>query len=184
MTRAHARRSSGTAKTRLFRASRSLARVFLTLFVLRVAPAYADPSTVEVTVLTNPAGISFSLEPKAPNLAPPMLELRAGHPLRAWLVPELGVALLVYPEYVGELRIGARLSPWSTATNQAVAGLYVRPGASALLSLSGFDAGPSLELGEILRHDRLHAIIAIGSTYALLHPRWVLELRVGVGATF
>lgn len=152
------------------------------LLAARAGAATPPPSSV--VVVTNPRGASLSLSPKSPNFSPPAVELRCGHRVAPWLVPEIGVALLVLPEHIPELRIGTRIHAFAGAQHSIVRDFFARPGAQILLTTAGTDGGPGLEIGLALRGGGLLGLVSLGSNYYVRRPRLVAELRLGVGFQF
>lgn len=130
-------------------------------------------------------GVSFSLgRRRVINTAPPIAELRlARRVTRApWLVPEVGLGLVVFPEAVPFVGLGLRAHPLHSVP--VVRHLFARGGVQALTVVDGFDLALGAELGAAIERGRLVGLIATGADRALVGPRLMLLARLGVGFTF
>jgi hypothetical protein len=147
------------------------------------APASAEPPRRSVVVLAA-TGVSLTLgDHRVVNNAPPSGELRLGwrtrHRLR--VTPEAVVAGFVYPELVGAVGVGVRLNPLPATAG--LRHLFVR-GAVQVLAARGSDVAPGVETGAAVEGGRLIAWLGLGADRFLVHPRLVVQARLGVGVWF
>lgn len=132
-------------------------------------------------------GKSLTSDRRVDNLAPPSVELRYGYrlPAQPLVRLEAGLAIVVFPEHIPELRLGARAHVLQPLTMAPVArDLFIGAHLQTLVSIDGFDLAPNLEVGLAVERSRLVGVLAIGVSRYLRGPRLVTEARVGVGFTF
>ena len=149
-------------------------------------PAAAADEQHSVVAIAS-VGKSLSTERRVDNLAPPWVELRYAYEPTSQPLVRLtaGLAVIVFPEHIPELRIGARVHPLQPVTRAPVArDLFVAASLQTLLSIDGFDVAPHLEVGVCAEASRLVGFAAIGVSRYLRGPRLVTEARIGVGFTF
>lgn len=145
--------------------------------------AEPHPPEHSVTVLSS-TGMSFALgDRRAANLAPPSVELRLaramGWPRRVSF--DVNLVGYAYPETVVAAGVGVRVHPLS---NLPVGDIwYVRAATHALLA-RGSDLALSAESGLALEHARLLGWLGVGVDRFLLHPRAVVQVKVGFGVAF
>jgi hypothetical protein len=149
----------------------------------RGAEPRPDPRYTAVALTA--VGSSFTLgDRRAVNRAPPSAEVRLGlRPRRArWAVAEVGLGITVYPELVPHLGLGLRVHP---LTDVAYARhLFVRLGGSGLVALDGFDLSVGGEAGIAVNRQRVIGWVGLGADRFVIHPRLLVQGRVGVGVTF
>ena len=130
-------------------------------------------------------GFSRSLDPPVRNLGAPVFELRYARRLTRHLEPDVGLALIAFPEPVPELRAGVRFRPLAHAHIPIVSGLFLRPGAHALLAGgAGFEWALGAEVGYLADARRLLGYLALATTRVFRHPRVLFEARLGAGFRF
>jgi hypothetical protein len=157
----------------------------LCLFAGPIQETHADePYSV---MMLSSKGLSTAIEPRVVNVGPPSIELRFSYQLRSlpWIELDAGLALIVYPEHVPELRVGARIFPIRAFSRLPVLrDLFVRVGIQNLLTLSGFDYAPNGEVGVAFSGKRLIGYLALSESYYMLHPRLTTDVRIGAGFRF
>ncbi len=145
--------------------------------------AEPDPPARSLVVLSS-AGQSFALGGRrAANVAPPSIEARLAW-TTSWprrLTIDGSLIGYAYPETVVAAGVGARVHP--LADVRAARAWYVRAATQTLLA-RGTDVAISAESGAALEHARLIAWLGAGVDRFLVHPRAVVQIKVGFGVTF
>jgi hypothetical protein len=150
-------------------------------------PQMAEASEQHSIMMLSSKGISTAIDPRVVNIAPPSIELRYSQNLErySWIEFDAGLALIAFPEHVPELRLGARIYPVRALTQMPVVrDFFLRAGASALLSIDGFDYAPNGEVGFAFSGHGIIFYVALSETYYIQNPRLVTDARIGAGFRF